>query len=294
VHIFQPSTFYDILCEQKPDVIIVHYVGYAYNRYALPFYLISALRQFKQRFKCRLLVFFHEIYSWSTSLLKLPFYTEWIQRYIVRRLVTIADKSFTNCAPYRALLNEIMGEDQRQHMIECTGIFSNIPDDLFNASVSKDEKTLVVFGSLHNRQSVYRNKSFPYVLQRLDIDTIYDIGPGDIDLEDCVVRVIKKGALPSDAVAWHFNKAKYGALSYKPELLGKSGIFSAYAAFGIIAINLVDEDRPLHDDLEEGSNYFNVKSISKADRGPCEADKIREWYGTRNQRMIAAKIRMHL
>ena len=296
VYTFQSSTFYEILSAQKADVIILHYVGYAYNRYALPFYLLSGLQRLKRKFKCRLLVFFHEIYSSSSSFLKLPFYTEWLQRLIIRKLMTIADKAFTNCSRYRVLLDEIMGRRTQENLVECTGIFSNIPEDLFNANVSKEEKTLVVFGSCNNRRLVYRNRSFPQLLERLGIDTILDIGPGESGLDNCTVPVVKMRVLASDSVALHFNRAKYGALSYPPHLLGKSGIFSAYAAFGLIPLNLTVTDGALGDGLVEGRNYFTWKPETTPDifNYDTARDEILKWYHTHDQKTITERFKTYL
>jgi len=295
IHVFNSSTFLDVLAGQAPDVVILQYVGYAYNKYALPFYLVRGLERCKQQYKFKLLVFFHELYSSSGSLLKLPFYTQGLQRSIVRGLLDIADKAFTNCSQYKEILNMMVADRQRsENLIECTGIFSNIPEDLINPSAAKDDGTLVVFGSAVRRRAVYANGSFPDLLKALRIRVVYDIGPGDICFESSSVTVERTGALQPEQLAQYLNKTKYGALSYKPELLAKSGIFSAYAAFGIIPVNVLESGKPLCDNLIEGKNCFNIKTIAAIMNDSEPVKHVMAWYKTRNQQTVASRIKVHL
>lgn len=290
---FNRYTFSRVLDQQIADVVILHYVGYAYDRRGIPYYIVRALQKYKSMRRCRVLVFFHELYASSNSIFKLPFYTHWFQKLIVKQLIEIADTSFTNCTPYNEMLNSLSG--RKQSSAVCTGIFSNVPDHLYDPTIEKDESTLVVFGSFHKRVAVYRNPLFPELLESLVIKTIYDIGPGKTEFHYENVKVLMKGTLSHVELAGYLNMAKFGALSYKPHLIGKSGIFSAYAAFGVIAFNLQKSDGPLHEGLVHGRNYFTFRTdVQPAYYDGTTREEILKWYRTRNQQAVADKIEIYI
>lgn len=294
VDVFQSATFLSLLHKQNPNVIILHYVGYAYDKHGLPFYLASGIRQFKKSAKCKVLVFFHELFADSRSLLKLPFYTSGLQKLIVRQLCTYADSVFTNCQVYDEELNKIT-KSKRPPGI-CTGIFSNIPEELYD-NREKETSSAVVFGSLSRRNAVYANKNLKAVLDNVKITTIYDVGPGTISCDYPNIDVKVMGPLPSEKLAVYLNKAKFGLLHYKPELLGKSGIFSAYTAFGVIPLNLLDTKKPLNDGLASGRNYFNRSDTHfRTDLlfNEQARHEVLSWYKRRSRDAVANSIRTFL
>lgn len=294
IYAFEPQNFYEVLSKHKADVVVLHYVGYAYNRNGIPFYLVSALRKYKAVVQCRILVFFHELYSSSNSLLKLPFYTGRLQKRIVRELCGIADAIFTNCSSYNDRLKKVLHDDTFNAI--CTGIFSNIPDNLYNDRIPKQEGSMVVFGSFHRRKAVYENPLFLKVLENLKINSLYDIGPGKNHFSHRMVNFYVLGSLDPGDMAIYFNKIKYGALNYEAHLLGKSGIFSAYAAFGVIPINLFPVDYSLKDGLVDGKNYFSWSRTvcPEAFTGGMVRRELLAWYNTHNQQAVANKIKTHL
>ena len=290
---FSPYTFSRILDQQIADVVMLHYVGYAYDKRGIPYYIVRALQKYKSMTRCRVLVFFHELYASSNSIFELPFYTHWFQKLIVKQLIKIADTAFTNCTPYNEMLNHLSVKNRSSAV--CTGIFSNVPDHLYDHTIEKDENALVVFGSLHKRVAVYRNALFPALLEALAIKTIYDIGPGESDFHDRKVKFMMKGTLSHFELAGYLNMSKFGALSYKPHLIGKSGIFSAYAAFGVIAFNLEKPGGPLHEGLVHGRNYFTFRTdVRPANFDANVREEILKWYRTRNQQAVAAKIEIYI
>lgn len=291
---FTPRTFYEKLRHQTADVVILHYVGYAYHKKGMPFYIVNGLRRYKRQTGCRLLIFFHELYSSSDSLFNLAFYTNSIQKLIVKGLSDIADTVFTSCHTYRELLRNLLGQ-HRLHPV-CTGIFSNVPDDLYDRHMPKEDDSIVVFGSLQKRNAVYHHQEFDALIKELGVRTLYDVGPGVSDCQLADVKVCRKGTLSSRALAACLGVAKFGALSYPPQLLAKSGIFSAYAAFGVIPFNLSMSDRPLYDGLVEGRNYLAWKHASAAQVFNYDTvrDELMKWYQTHNQKRIAETFKSYL
>lgn len=291
---FNSQNFYDKLESRHADVLILHYVGYGYNKRGLPFYLVGGLRRYKRMTGCRLLIFFHELYASSDSLFELAFYTSGMQKLLVKRLSEIADTVFTSCLLYSDLLRKLLGNRARQPV--CTGIFSNIPDNLYDSEVPKEKNSIVVFGSLEKRNAVYHHKQFEALMLALRIKTLYDIGPGLSDCQFPSVKVVVKGTLHAAELASYFNRIRFGALSYPPHLLGKSGIFSAYAAFGVIPFNLPVDERPLYDGLIAGKNYFSWTPGCTGElfNDGDAKDEILKWYHTHDQRKIVETFKAHL
>lgn len=290
IRVFKPETFFDVLSESKADVVILHYVGYAYDRNGLPFYIVSGLKKYKSKVRFRLLVFFHELYADSNSPFKLPFYTGHLQKLIVSQLWHLADKAFTSCTRYKELLEKLAGVDGAKTL--CTGIFSNVPDDLYDGKMPKEDGSMLVFGSAHRRNAVYRHRHFPGLVERLRIKQLYDVGPGETQCKMGEVNINKRGALPQVELASCLNSVKFGALSYPPHLLGKSGIFSAYTAFGVIPFNLPQIDQPLYDGLIADKNYFSSRDeITESNLDVDTArEEILKWYHTHDQRAVTEKL----
>ena len=150
-----------------------------------------------------------------------------------------------------------------------------------------------MFGSNARRKSVYAHQEFQKLIKHLEVNKIYDIGPGMIPL-DTPVHIFRLGALAPEQLARFLNMSTYGLLCYKPELIGKSGIYSAYAAFGVLPINLLEGLVQEDDQLVEGVNYFNASSMLRSSKPPQARDQLQAWYSKRDQKTITAKVRSSL
>jgi len=283
---FNRRNFFTELVQIKPEIIILHYVGYAYHSKGLPFYLVNQLANITETIQCKLIIFFHELSSSSRNPLTLPFYTSFLQKRIVRELSKSASATFTNCTVYS---RELIKLTSTQNNI-CTGIFSNIPDLLYQEEYKKDDRSIVVFGTIKNREAVYNNPLFKNVLQRLRIIKIFDIGPGKINFRYPGIEFLPKGSLIPEDVALYLNMSTFGAIDYPSSLLGKSGIFAAYAAFGIISINFNNSDKSLHDDLVKEKNYFDCETNFSSFNLQIIRREIRNWYEKRSSETITKTI----
>jgi len=287
---FGPGTLFKTLQHHNVDVIILHYVGYAYDRHGVPLYLARALKRYQHWRRCKIVVFFHELYAPAVSLLEMSFYTSNLQKMIVKNLFALADAVFTNCAYYEDTLRRLVGGTVERGI--ATGVFSNVPESGYDPQQTKDDGSMVVFGSYHRRKAVFENPRLRIVLQRLHIRRLYDVGPGVTTFRQSGIEVITFGALPVADIAPILNSAGYGALIYKPHLLGKSGIFAAYAAFGVIPINLTSSDYPLYDDLAPGVNYFSWSTVTKwgIPDPAISRPALRDWYRFRDRTAIANRV----
>lgn len=283
---------YSDLENLRPDRIILHYVGYAYQKHALPFYLYTAINRYKDNYVCRVIIFFHELYSTSYNPFKLPFYSYYFQKQIVRKLHNLSYITFTNCEVYKLMLKKLLKKQPSNNI--CTGIYSNIPDNLYNPEVEKVNHLMVVFGSNTKRRDVYNHPGFSNLLERIRIKEIVDIGPGSVSFNHPSINFIAKGSLKPLEAAVLLNKARFGAIEYPADLLGKSGIFSAYAAFGVIAINVGATNTKLFDELMEGKNYFNLNSEIPETSFEITQKEILKWYSTRSADTITQVIAKYL
>jgi hypothetical protein len=102
---------------RKPAHLILHYVNYGYQRRGLPFSLVTALRQLRQRCSGRLLVIFHELFA-SGPPWKSEFWLEPLQKKIARDVARLADGRLVSSESMREMLNDIApGLDALVHPI---------------------------------------------------------------------------------------------------------------------------------------------------------------------------------
>src|SRR5438093_5969188 len=79
-----------------PSTVLLHYVGYGYQKRGCPFWLVQALESWKKRdTNRRLVVMFHELYAfgppWRSS-----FWTSPLQRGLTKSLALLSDHCVTN------------------------------------------------------------------------------------------------------------------------------------------------------------------------------------------------------
>ena len=86
--------------------LILHYVNYGYQRRGLPFSLVAALRQLRQRCSGRILVIFHELFA-SGPLWKSEFWLEPLQKKIACDVARLADGRLVSSESMREMLNNL-------------------------------------------------------------------------------------------------------------------------------------------------------------------------------------------
>ncbi|MCE7067144.1 hypothetical protein [Dyadobacter sp. CY326] len=285
---FSAADFYTKLSDCRPDVVMLHFVNYAYQEKGLPFYMPKALKKLKQHTNCKVLVYFHELYATSTSMLRTAYYTTYLQKIIVKQLYALADQTFTNCQLYKVLLSELL--KGKPNTLIVTGLCANIPEAYYNKSIRKEDAAMVIFGSQSSRASIYGNPLFNNVIKNAGIQTIYDIGAGHMSYTGAQVQFNALGKLPAEDIAPYLNRCAYGALDYPPHLLGKSGILSAYAAYGVMPINFNAIKEEILDGLTNGADYFDTASALPVKDAEAARTRLLAWYKKRNQKSIATSV----
>jgi hypothetical protein len=96
------------------------------------------------------------------------------------------------------------------------------------------------------------------MLGAMRIEKIIDIGPRYLSPPTSVagVPVVSKGALPAGAVSELLQNARFGLIAYPFDVLGKSGVFAAYAAHGVVPIVFATR-RGSFDGLEVGRHFLD-------------------------------------
>ncbi|MVN92127.1 glycosyltransferase family 4 protein [Mucilaginibacter aquatilis] len=288
---FNAGNLYTKVFEQNPDVVVIHFVIYAYQKKGLPFYMPKVVKQLKKTLGCKILVYFHELYAVTTNVLSSAFFIFPLQKIIVRQLYNLADQTFTNCVYYKTRLSNALGGKPNNVII--TGLYSNIPEAYYDHNIAKDESCMVIFGSATSRSNIYTSTHFASVIEKLGVKTIYDIGAGDMNCNVPGVLFKKLGKLPAEDIAVYLNKATYGAIEYPIRFLGKSGIQSAYAAFEVIPINFNELNQPLLDGLTRNVDYFDYNSPLPITNKQAVRDKLRLWYSQRNRMAVTKKVIEH-
>jgi hypothetical protein len=79
----------------------------------------------------------------------------------------------------------------------------------------------------------------------LGIKKIFDVGPRSFAMPRDIagVPVISKGVLAPQAVSELLREVRFGFIAYPVDVIGKSGVFAAYAAHGVVPIVLSEETR---------------------------------------------------
>ena len=117
----------------------------------------------------------------------------------------------------------------------------------------------------------------------MGIQRILDIGPRSFPIPDALAGapVVPKGAVPPRAVSELLQHSRFGIVAYPYDVLGKSGVFAAYAAHGIVPIVFPDR-RGSFDGLEAGRHLidgFQLGAAVEAGRLASLQSQLFDWYG---------------
>ena len=119
---------------------------------------------------------------------------------------------------------------------------------------------LAVFGAAGVEQGIYRkpiSEQSAAITTALAIQNVIDIGERVTSVPPHLgsAVVTSMGRLSGRLVSRHLLACRYGLLNYDVGRLGKSGVFAAYAAHGIIPICIGSRAAPT-DGLEESQHFL--------------------------------------
>lgn len=226
-----------------PHFIILHYVGYGYQKKGVPFWLLMVVFFAKNKIKkIKLLTVFHELYAmalpWKSAFWLSPF-----QRLIALSFAKISDQHLTNRDISKSWL-----EKYTSRPVEYLPVFSNVGE--INSISDMRQNVLVVFGSESLRLKAYQTvgcKLFEWA-SRNNIN-IHDVGPAISDqVVSSLLRqhaVICHGVISDSNISSLLTNSCFGLIAYDRSYITKSGVFAAYCAHGVIPIFLDELNKSL-------------------------------------------------
>jgi hypothetical protein len=275
---------------EGPFVVLLHYVGYAYQARGCPRWLVEGLTAWRSAAASqrRLVVMFHELYAsgppWSSA-----FWLSHYQRHLAARLARLADALFTNSQRYAGWLARLRPEVREA----VWPVLSNIGELERLPRHEGRERALVVFGRAANRAMIYRdNRSqLAGLCAALDIDCLHDVGPaiGQEALPGLPgVQVVAHGALGKPEVSALLARCTAGFINNGDGALGKSGVFAAFCSHGVAPVAC--KRYPDEDGLIGGVHYLAVHDGIDGPAVARVADAAHAWYGGHGRRALAAGV----
>jgi hypothetical protein len=268
-----------------PQIVLLHYVGYGYQKRGCPFWLKRGLESWRRAgANRRLVIMFHELYAfgppWRSS-----FWTSPSQRWLTAGLAKLADHCITNVERYAGWLET----HARKHLnlIDTIPVFSNVGEINYTRQLDSRPRNMVIFGSA-NRVLELLGKYQPETLRcclELGIEKIITIGcPAGTVTQKMPIPVTETGFLEASRVAEIISSSRVGVTNYFPGYLAKSGVFAAYAALGALPL-LPRLSQSAGDGCSDGKNFLFLDQITSRlsdDSLQQVADNAWEWYQHHN------------
>lgn len=266
---------------EKHDIhlMILNYSNYGYQKKGIPFWLYTSIKEITH---VPILTFFHEIYA-SGKIWQSSFYLKPIQVYLFKKIYKISSTVFCS---NNVVLNLIKSNTKdKGAKTRNIGVFSNVPESNRIISWGDRKAQAIVFGTIGRRKNIYQDFIFlnSFIL-RNKISMIYDIGEDstDIDTSNIIIPIIKCGTLNLVEISEILRESQWGFIDYPNNLLGKSGIFASYCAYGLAVLNTSKEISYTTDNLKLDNNFVSKFSHTSTIKGAILSQNNMEWYVSRN------------
>ena len=269
--------------------VLLHYVGYGYERRGAPIWLANGIREWSRRYPtCRTGIFFHELFAfgppWTSA-----FWLNPVQRWVCRELARAAKFRFTNRAASAGTLDR-MAQDKCRTQV--WPVFSNLGEPGTTKLLSERLPQMVVYGAISRSkaQQTLTLEQLRASIQQLGLQKLISFGPIPWPEHAVDVPVENRGVVSTDEASALLGNSRLGYLDYFDGHLGKSGIFAAYCAHRMVPLLPRDIHSKL-DALEPGQHYLTASSFlaitNEALQGVANAAHV--WY---EQHSIAKTARM--
>ncbi|KAB8317536.1 glycosyltransferase family 1 protein [Tolypothrix campylonemoides VB511288] len=273
----------------SPDIstVLLHYVGYGYNKRGCPVWLVKGLERWKSSItNARLVTMFHEI-SASGPIWTSAFWLSRLQITLATRLVQLSDRCLTSKQFYAEILHKLSRGQHKE--ILAMPVFSSIAEPQQVLPLAERQRHLVVFGGSRNRLQVYQNSSamLNRTCELLGIEKILDIGPPvNLNLSSFKsVPIVEMGKQPAAKISEILLNSQVGFLNYNPDYLAKSTIFAAYCAHGLLTVSAHCSTLPI-DGIEPEKHYWLSDEQTAECKSGAELQAIANnayaWYQSHN------------
>ena len=171
-------------------------------------------------------------------------------------------------------------------------VFSNVKEPERLPPLAKRQRSAVVFGKAESRRAIYTEhfEQLAYICRHLSLTGIIDVGPGPEMKFETVIKSIRTGAISADEVSSILQNSVIGILNDPSAVLGKSGIFAAYAAHEVAPINLTCGRDCNEDGLIEREHFLSVDRMNDVTEEQLQlvGKNVGSWYAGHNLRSQAA------
>ena len=214
--------------------VLLHYVSYGYHPRGCPKELVAKVTRLRLDERARLVTFFHEVYAtgppWRSS-----FWLSGVQRRLARTLAQASDALATSLDLYAGLLAPWV----RPAPVPELPVFSTVGEPVSVPPLAERHRRLVVFGGSGARARAFgeARDDLAAACAWLGIEEIVEVGP-PIPVPPAVagVPVRSAGTLPAGQIGELLAQSLAGFLAYPPRFLGKSTIYAAYCAHGVLPL----------------------------------------------------------
>jgi hypothetical protein len=286
------NTIQSLSAETDPRGVILHFSGYGYQKRGVPLWLAQGLRIWRRRSgRVPLLTIFHELYAtgrpWQSAFWVCP-----LQKHIARSILKLSSAAITPTDLYRKRLSDWQ-DDGRPIKVTAMPVFSNVGEPGCRSAPHIRSAIAVVFGlaGVEDRLFGIYRPDLERIIAALSIEKIFDVGPrfSSVPRTLAGVPVISKGVLPQGAVSELLQRARFGFIAYPLDFIGKSGVFAAYAAHGVIPIVLSDKQGAF-DGLQPAQHFLDGlrvgTSVGAQDLALIQ-HKLLTWYASHSAKVQA-------
>jgi hypothetical protein len=277
--------------ETNARAVVLHFSGYGYQKRGVPTWLVRGLRLWSRRAgRVPLVTIFHELYAtgrpWQSS-----FWVSPLQKHIARSILNLSSAAITPTNLYSKRLSE--WRDGNAIKITPIPVFSNVGEPGCGPAPCARTAAAVVFGLAGVEEyvfGIYRSAT-ERIISALGIEKIFDVGPRLSAMPRSLAGapVISKGVLPQGAVSGLLQRARFGFVAYPLDFIGKSGVFAAYAAHGVVPIVLSDKQGTF-DGLQPARHFLDGLRLGTgagADDLASIQRKLFTWYTSHSLKIQA-------
>jgi hypothetical protein len=270
-----------ISSQTETKAVILHFSGYGYQKRGVPIWLIRSLKQWKEIARIPLITIFHELYAsgrpWQTA-----FWLSPVQQWIARNILNLSSTAVTTvtvCKHELDLWNKTNGTE-----INLMPVFSSIGEPRVCKQPDERENTAVIFGLAGVEDRLfgsYRNQ-LERIIAMMRIQRIFDVGPrrGKVPLTLAEVPLTSRGILSRSDLSDLLRETKFGFIAYPLHCIGKSSVFAAYAAHGVVPIVLSDLPQ-CSEGLEADRHFIDGLRLKNCHQPHAITEiqaRLRTWY----------------
>jgi hypothetical protein len=262
----------------KCDAILLHYVGYGYDKRGAPIWLVNTIEEY-YRMGCakKIVIIFHELFAfgppWTSS-----FWLCQTQQWIVKRLAKVASYSALTTHKNWDYMKRILGHKDGQ--MQLLPVFSTIGEGEIMYATNLREPYLVIFANSNwiKKWFLTHGQKIESICRMLDINEIHVVGCDCVENLNTTVKIRWLGILPNHEVRCILQRAKVAFMDYLPQQLAKSSMFAAFASNGVPVIMPSDNGASI-DGLRASYEYMLISDDLRGDlRFNDVANKAKAWY----------------